>query len=216
MAYEALKRLPDPATTPAGPGFLSASITDNVAGLVHTLNNGSTVAVQYAGNYWTISIEYYALNRQELSSLMPFLCSVAGGFTPFYIQLPMFINPASGAWDISTATKRAEGAVSLGATDRQVVIPAWNTRGGTLAAGDMIKFTNSNKIYMVQHASLVSNVMTIDLHCPILDPTKIPTCGLEPNDIKFKVRQVGGTQSFVYQNNGLLEPFGISLTETMI
>ena len=218
MAYEALKQLPDPTTVPAGPGFLSAGLTDNTTGLVHSLNNGASVAVQYAGNFWTITIGYYALNPTEASTLIPFLNSVAGGFTNFYVQLPMFVNPKTGAWDQSTSTKRAEGRISIvsNSGDKQIQITSWNTAGGNISAGDMIKFTNSNKIYQVVSANLVSTTMTLELHCPIIERDKVSTAGLEPNGIKFRVRHEGTSIATSYQNNGLLEPFSITLRENIL
>lgn len=215
MAYESLKRLPDPTTAPAGPGFSDVTLSDNSTGLTHQLNNGVTVAVQYAGNFWTINISYPQLTTSEASVIMPFLNSCIGGFQNFYVQLPMFVNPKTGAWDISTAAKRAEGAITLGSSDRQVVISNWSSRGGNLSAGDMIKFTNSNKIYMIETASLVSNVMTLTLHCPLLEPAKIPTAGLEPNGIMFKVRCTNTQMPFQWQNSGLLASFNIALVESI-
>lgn len=218
MAYENLKRLPDPTTAPAGPGYLSVSLTDNTTGLVHALNNGGSVSVQYAGNYWTINIGYYSLNLTEAATIIPFMNSVSGGFVNFYVQLPMYVNPKTGAWDQSTAAKRREGAISIVSNSEQkkVLISGWNLAGGNISAGDMIKFTNSNKIYQVISTSLVSTDMTLELHCPIIEPSKISTCGIEPNDIKFRVRHTGNPVSQTFTNSGLLEPITFNLVENIL
>lgn len=216
MAYESIQRLPDPTTNPTGPGFTTAGLSDEATGLVHQLNNGSIVSVQYAGNFWNITITYPQLTTAEASVIMPFLNSVLGGFVNFYVQLPMFINPRTGAWDIATAAKRAEGAITLGSTDRQIIISNWSSRGGNLSPGDMIKFTNSNKIYQVQTVSLVSNVMTVNLHCPIIEPSKVATSGLEPNDIKFRVKLQAKQLSFTWNTSGLIEVPSIALTENIL
>lgn len=216
MPYENLPRLPDPTTTPAGPGFLSAGYSDTPAGMVHQLNTGGTVSVQYAGSAWSFNIAYPELTIQEGNTLYPWLVSFGGGFKNFYIQLPMFINPATGAWDTSTPAKIAQGAISLGATDRNVTISNWSSRGGNLSPGDMLKFTNSNKIYQVVSTLVISNVMILELNCPIAEPLKIPGGALEPNSIKFRVRLIGSAPTMEFTNKGLYAPVSISLRENII
>lgn len=215
MAYENLTRLPDPTTTPAGPGFMSVSLTDNSTGLLHALNTGGTVGVQYHGNFWTINISYQELTQSEGDPFLAVLSSLAGGFRNFYVQIPLYTNPKTGVWDTSTSAKIALGEISLGASDREVVISSWATRGGNLSAGDMLKFTNSNKIYRVVKTTLASGTMTLELHCPLLEKSKVATAGLEPNDIKFRVRMEQGNLANSFTNRGLYEGFSISLRENI-
>lgn len=215
MAYENLPRLPDPTTTPVGPGFTALGYTDNSAGLMHVLNTGGSVGVQYSGSYWTINISYPELTLQEASSFLAFLGTLGGGFKNFYVQLPMFVNPATGAWDTSTATKIAQGELNMGASDREIVITNWSSRGGDISSGDMLKLTNSNKIYRVAKTSLLSNTMTLELNCPLLEPAKLATAGLEPNNIKFRVRLEGGFPEVKFTNRGLYDPFSIQLRENI-
>lgn len=218
MAYENIPRLPDPTTVPAGPGFVSLNMTDNRPGLVHQLNNGGVVSVQFNGAYWTFQIGYHELTPQEGLLFFPFLNSVSGGFKDFYVQIPLYINPRTGVWDTSSATKIAEGGISMvTGADNKVSISNWPTRGGNLSVGDMIKFTNSNKIYQIHETSLVSNTMTLTLNCSVIEPSKISTAGLEPNDIKFRVRTLeGSTFSTQFTSRGLYEPFTLNLRENIL
>lgn len=216
MAYENLPRLPDPTTVPAGPGFVSLNMTDNIPGLVHQLNNGGVVSVQFNGAYWSFQIGYHELTPQEGLLFFPFLNSVAGGFKDFYVQIPLYINPRTGVWDVSTGTKTATGAITLVA-DNKVSISNWSTRGGDLSIGDMIKFTNSNKIYQIHDTTLVANTKTLTLNCAVIEPSKIPTAGLEPNDIKFRVRTVeGSTFTTQFTSRGLYEPFTLNIRENIL
>lgn len=218
MAYENLPRLPDPTTVPAGPGFVSLNMTDNIPGLVHQLNNGGVVSVQFNGAFWSFQIGYHELTPQEGLLFFPFLNSVAGGFKDFYVQIPLYINPRTGVWDVSTATKIAQGAIQIvPGSDNKVSISNWATRGGDLSIGDMIKFTNSNKIYQIVDTSLVSGTKTLTLNCSVIEPAKIPTAGLEPNDIKFRVRTVeGSTFTTQFTSRGLYEPFTLNVRENII
>lgn len=218
MAYENLPRLPDPTTVPAGPGFVSLNMTDNIPGLVHQLNNGGVVSVQFNGAFWSFQIGYHELTPQEGLLFFPFLNSVAGGFKDFYVQIPLFVNPRTGAWDVSTSTKIAQGAIQIvNGSDNKVSIANWSTRGGDLSVGDMIKFTTSNKIYQIQDTSLVSGTKTLTLNCAIIEPSKIATAGLEPNDIKFRVRTVeGSTFTTQFTSRGLYEPFTLNIRENIL
>lgn len=212
MAYLNIPRLPDPTTNPAGPGFTSIGLTNIATGMSHRLNNGGLVSVQFAGNYWTITIGFPELTPSQALTILPFLESVGGGFTDFYIQLPTHINPSSGLWDVSTSTKRCEGDITL-VTERSFSVSAWDTRGGNLSPGDLIKFTNSNKIYRVLYTTLVSNIFTATLSSPII--SNLTTAGLEPNSIKFKVKMPGFVSPQITKR-GVYDAFSIVLEENIL
>lgn len=217
MAYDTtLQRLPDPHTNPAGPGFISVSLADNSPGTLHDLNTGASIAVKFAGNYWTMSVGIPELFPEEADTIYPFLSAVSGGFENFYIQLPQYRNPKSGQWNIGTNALIAKGAITIGPTADTIVIPSWSTRGGNYSIGDMLKFDNSNKIYQVRNTSLVANTMTIRLNCHILQPTLIASAGFEPNDIKFRVRMTGGPISPQLTTRGLYEAMTINLKENIL
>jgi hypothetical protein len=216
MSYDnTLSRLPDPSTDPQGPGFLSAYLMDNSPGTIHRLNTGATLGVKYAGNYWTINISWPELFPEEAENLFPFLYSVSGGFEQFYVQLPQHAYPKTGAWDTSTNNFVAKGNISIGPTADTIIIPQWSTRGGDLSPLDTIKFDNSNKVYMVRSRKVESDVATIRLNCDILEPQLIPSAGLQPNDILFKVRMTG-TIAPVLTARGLYESIQVTLEENIL
>lgn len=216
MPYENLPRLPDPTTVPEGPGFLTQSIIDNSPGMVHNLNNGGSISVKFAGNYWTINIAYPQLTISEMDTLLPFLYSLQGAFSNFYVQLPIHDNPRAGAW----ATTPPAGDVSIGSSNNQVEIANWasaiSNAGSTLNTGDMLKFTNTNKIYMIVGMSLLADTMTLTLNSEVTDVAAMAAATIEPNDIKFRVRQVGKMPSVLLNADGLYESFSLSLRENIL
>lgn len=214
MAYDStLGRLPDPATNPAGPGFVSLTIHNDSPGMMQRLNDGSTISIRFGGDAWEFNIGFPELTIVEAKAIQPFLMS-HGPFETFYIQIPTAIEPASGAWDVSTILLRAEGSLTMGATAFEVNIPAYSTRGGTLEAGDYLKFTNINKIYLITATELNADVLTMTLHSEIQDTVAIITAGLEPNDIRFRVRQEK-TPNFSLNTEGLYAAFTIKLRENI-
>lgn len=216
MAYDILPELPTPNTIPAGPGFVSMTLTDNAPGMIHPLNSGGTIAVKISGNYWTVVIAYPQLTIAEGNTIIPFLYSLQGPFTNFYAQLPIYINPTAGAW----AAVPAAAEVSMGAAANQVVITNWAANilasGSTLGAGDMLKFTNTNKIYMVVATSLVGDSMTITLNTEVSDTAAMAAATIEPNDIKFRVRLNGEGPAFALTADGLYAPFSLTLRENVL
>lgn len=214
MSYENLPRLPDPTTNPEGPGFQSLSFLDNAPGMMHPLNDGSSIWVGFSGNYWTITIGYNSLQFSEGETLVAFLLGLKGGFTNFYVQLPNLVAPKTGPWDETTSTKIALGEIALGTTDDTIVIDDWSTRGGSISVGDALKFTNSNKIYIVTSVSLVGELMTIRLNCSIIELSKLATAGLEMNDIKFRVR-TEANYPIQMRADGLYEPITLNLRENI-
>jgi hypothetical protein len=59
--------------------------------------------------------------------------------------------------------------------------------------------------------------MTVMLSAPILEPAKIPTAGLEPNGIMFRVRtQEGFSLKPEFTTRGLYSAFSITLKESIL
>jgi hypothetical protein len=215
MSYETLGRLPDPTTNPAGPGFVSQQILDNTPGMMHNLNHGGSVSVKFSGSYWTIDIGYPQLTISQANTIIPFIYSLQGGFTNFYVQLPTMANPQTGAW---VSNGIVAGNVSMGTNSNQLSIANWSTRGtgNELNPGDMLKLTNHNKIYMITNTSLTADIMTLTLNCDVLDPTQVAVASIQPNDIKFRVRQKGAAPGFSLTPEGLYNAFSLSLRENFL
>jgi hypothetical protein len=215
MSYDSnLLRLPDPTTNPAGPGFVAVSLQDNKPGLLHELNDGTTVSVSYAGSYFTINISYPELTVAQASSFFPTIAYLTGGFSNFYVQLPQYVNPSTGAWATGNNTLIAKGNISIGSRPNEIVIPNWSTRGGDYTAGSMLKFDNSKKLYLVAYTSMVGDTKTIGLHCDILQPGLIPTAGFEPNNLRFRVRMVQAALPQLTAK-GVYDAFNISVRENI-
>jgi hypothetical protein len=217
MAYDSnLGRLPDPTTIPAGPGFVSQQILDNTPGMIHNLNTGGSVSVKFSGSYWTINIGYPQLTIAQSNEIISFIYGLQGGFTNFYVQLPNKANPASGAWG---ATGITVGNLTNGTNTNQVDVQNWDNRGAgnELEVGDMIKFTVSNKIYLIVATDYVSaavGTQTLTLNSD--RPSNMAASDLEPNGIQFRVRIRGNPPAFNLNPDGLYEGFSLSLRENIL
>ena len=217
MSYDNLQRLPDPNTSPTGPGFVSQSLLPNTPGMVHPLNSGESVSVKFAGDYWNITLGYPQLTVAEGSTIFPFLYSLQGGFTNFYVQLPTMANPTTGAWGAGLHTD-VFGAGNLTAPlSNQLAISSWSSVSGAndLSVGDPIKIS-SMKIFLIVGTDLNADVMTLTLSSDIPDTSLLVGAGVQPNDIRFRVKLKGKTPSAVLDADGLYAAFSLSLRENTL
>jgi hypothetical protein len=222
MSYDLVQwaRMPDPNTTPAGPGFISLAVVPVDPGMIHPLNSGSTVSVRYpGGSYWSIEIAFPELDIAEARSIQPFLYSLQGAFTNFYISLPTYTDPFTGAWDISTPTRQAYQKLRTNSESNSFDIIDWasvSSTGNYITAGDVLKIDNSHKIYYVTSVYLESDVLTVMLNCDVINPINLASSKLQMNDILFKVRSTGAIPALKLGNNGLYAPFSLSLRENIL
>lgn len=216
MSYDAnTLRLPDPNTTPAGPGWNKQNLADVVPGMIHPLNGPTVISVQNGGQYWKIDISYPELTEAEAQELLSFLYSIQGPFTPFYIQLPNLINPATGAWSLSTNDEKGLGNITLGSA-KKIVIANASALGGTFTPGDALKLSNTNKIYRIVKVETVSTTLEVTLNCDIQSPSTIDTfTELEPNDVRFRVKLIGNPPTIGLNTSGLIPSISLDMRESI-
>jgi len=221
MAYDlSLGRLPDPTTPIKGPGFKTQQILPNDPGMIHQLNSGASIGVRFpGGNFWEIELSYGALTIAQAKPLKNFLYSLQGGFKNFYVSLPIEAYPATGQWDTNTGATNSIRTTSL---SNSIDIINWDTisaGGNNLSPGDLIKLSNSNKIYAItstNYGTASLGTLTVVLNCDVLNPNSIPAASLEGSILKFRVKLVGGVPAFRLNSNGLYEPITLSLKENIL
>lgn len=219
MAYDSNTfRLPDPSINPNAPGFMSVGLKDNAVGTRNKLNTGGAIQVSFAGNYWDFMIEYPALTEKEARFIQPLLNYTQAKKKPIYVQLPQYVEPITGPW----SGDFAQGQVSLGDTADTLLVPNWASRGGDLSPGDMLKLSNSHKIYQVVtktisdgSGGIAAGTGIILLHCDVLEPNKVPTCALEPNDIKFRCDLID-IPTFTLMETGFYSAVSVTFEENIL
>lgn len=212
MAYDTnILRLPDPNTVPPGPGFTGVALTNNSPGTIHNLNTGASIGVKFEGSYWTFSINYPEMYPDEADTIVPLLQSLSGGFQTIYVQLPQHIHPKNGPIPSSHA-----GNISLDPSRADAVIVSdWATFGLELTTGDMIKFTDSNKVYqivLVQNTGVNKRLILNDY---VLDRNSIATSGFETGGLLFRVRMEGSINPQL-TSRGLYEGFSVNFRENIL
>ena len=123
--------------------FSNLTLTSNVPTLITRSLNGREERAQIATQFWSFSASFSNLTDTQRRQLLGFIMSKRGAYSSFTIELPDTLDDSSGAYTgtITTTTATA-GALSFTAT-----VASNNTL--ILRSGDMIKFANHDKVYMV-------------------------------------------------------------------
>lgn len=214
MAYNAtIPQLPDPTTTPVGPGWASQRIYDTAPVQSTALNGGSTIAVYQGGNYWNISLTYNSMLPSTYEQLGAFFSSLQGAASRFYVRLPDKANPKTGPW-VGTGTQLGLGRISK-INDTTIEVADKATLGGTLSVGDYLKLSGNDRIYRVVKVEDNGSAVRYTFHCVIDSPIDNST-ELEPNDIKFKCVLTSDKPAEEVNASGLVQGFTLTLRGTVL
>lgn len=139
--------------------FTDCSISSNTPTLVTRSINGVEERATIAGQYWTVAATFRNISDSERRQLLGFIMKSRGPYSTFDLTLPTTLDDSTGNYTgtITVATATA-GNLSFTAT-----VSASNT--SILKAGDFIKFSNHNKVYMVtDDATSVGTNLTVNVY----------------------------------------------------
>jgi hypothetical protein len=127
-------------TYPADPVFNGVNFNSVHYNLSSTSVSGRTQVRNIGGQRFEFSATYPALTRTQFAPVMAFIMAQRGMAETFTIVLP----------EISTKSGNASGTVqTVGADVIGETSIAIDGLSGTLKAGDVIKFANHTKVYMI-------------------------------------------------------------------
>jgi hypothetical protein len=171
-------------TYPTTPVFNAVNFTSQYFNLSSETISGRIQVRNIGGQRFSFSANYPPMTRSEFQPVSAFIIKQRGMAETFTIVLPE-ISEASGT---ASGTLAANGTGSIGATSIAV-----DGITGTLKAGDMIKFANHNKAYMI----------TADLSGPgtlEFEPALISAVALDEvityDNVPFTVRLSNDVQEF--------------------
>lgn len=127
--------------------------------------SGKRSVKQFAAQYFTFSVQMPPMNQADFMEFYSFLVKQKGSFDTFTFQYPLENQGVDkGQTDIAV-----NGSASAGAT--QVPMDGFSTStNDVLKAGDLIKFANHNKIYMItddENANSSGEVAAVDIEPPL-------------------------------------------------
>tara|TARA_E500000178_G_scaffold272147_1_gene270260 strand:- start:3073 stop:3663 length:591 start_codon:yes stop_codon:yes gene_type:complete len=121
--------------------FATASITSSNTTRVSESLSRKAHRRSIGGQHWMIQLSSKTLDRAELGALYSFLVKQQGQFANFFVIPPIYS---------STASTNASGTPTITETFAAGQSQVRSQGGsGSLKAGDFIKFSNHDKVYML-------------------------------------------------------------------
>ena len=130
---------------PTNPNFRSLNFKDNRPTLVNQTLSGKKQVRQIGSQYFSFTVSMPPLQQEKAQEIFAFLQKQKGAVENFTI-VPPLDNLGSGKseTDIQVVGSHVSG-------DASILIDGFTAnQTGSLKAGDLIKFANHSKVYMVQ------------------------------------------------------------------
>jgi len=171
-------------TYPATPVFNSVGFTSEYFNLSSQTISGRMQVRNIGGQRFRFTASYPPLSRAEFAPVNAFIMSQRGMAETFTIVLPE-VSTKSGT---ATGTLSASANAAIGATTLAVTGIT-----GTLKAGDLIKFANHSKVYMITADRAGAGTLTF---FPGLVSAVINTEQITYNNVPFTARLNNDVQEF--------------------
>jgi len=147
--------------------------------------SGKKLARQIDGQRWGFTARVITAKRSDVyGDLMAFIVKQRSGKENFTI-IPPEVEDARG-----TASGIPHGTASAGDTS----ITLGGTGTGTLKAGDMIKFSNHDKVYMVVADQSDISTGTLTIEPPLT--TAVSSSNIQFDNVPFTVHLTNDVQEF--------------------
>jgi len=180
-------------TYPSTPEFQAINVTSRHSNLMSETVSGKMQVRAIGGQRWSFSAKYNPMTREEFNPVFAFIFSQQGRLGTFDITPPV-ISSTTGT---ATGTMSANGAAVAGVTT--VAIDGIT---GTIKAGDFIKFSGHDKVYMVTAERDGAGDMTIE---PQLREAVADDEPITYNDVPFKMRLENDVQQYSLSANEYYE-----------
>ena len=169
---------------PTSPVARSASINSQQNTIVSVTASGRKQARQIDGQRFAITLQYPPMSRSEFSPIKAFIMKQRSQLESFTVIPPTESN-AQG-----TASGTPTGTASSGATS----ITLGGTGTGTLLAGDYIKFSNHDKVYMVVADNSDISTGTLTIEPPLR--TAVSATDITYDNVPFTVSLTNDIQEY--------------------
>ena len=130
---------------PTTVNFASIQFKDNRPTLLNQTLSGKKSVRQIGGQYFSFTVQMPPMKQENAQSYFAFLQKQKGSFEDFTIAAPLDnLGAAKSETDIKAAGSHTAG-------DGSIALDGFTAnQSGCLKAGDLIKFANHSKVYMVQ------------------------------------------------------------------
>jgi hypothetical protein len=179
---------------PTSPEFKAINITSKHSNLVSETVSGKVQVRALGGQKWSFTAKYNPMTRAEFMPVYAFVTALQGRYGTFTIV------------PTATGTVTVNGAHTAG--DTTIAITGLT---GTLKAGDFIKFSTHDKVYMVTADLTGSGTLSIE---PGIVVNVASGSGVTYNSVPFKMRLNNDVQEYSLSANEYYE-YEIDMEEVL-
>ena len=140
--------------------FTTLNWNSNVTVRETTSITGKVQRSKTGGQYWSFVLQSPPLDRADFMSIYSFIVSQNGAFESFTVVPPVVGSTTGTMTATVTLTGNSPATVPVGSSTIKVASTG-NT--GTLKKGDIIKFSNHDKVYMLTSDTTFDGSSTVDL-----------------------------------------------------
>ena len=131
-------------TFPTDPNFRALQFKDNRPILLNQTLSGKKSARQIGAQYFSFTVQMPPVDQLKAQEIFAFLSKQKGGYENFDITAPLDnLGASKSETDILVNGVHA-------VSDNTIAMDGFSQTTGALKAGDLIKFANHSKVYMVE------------------------------------------------------------------
>tara|TARA_E500000318_G_scaffold17700_1_gene17962 strand:+ start:14018 stop:14635 length:618 start_codon:yes stop_codon:yes gene_type:complete len=200
-------------TFPLQAGFRTTNFSSQTTSRVTVSVSGKTQRIKTGQQFFTFKLKSPKMTRLQVDADFSFIAAQDGQVESFTIVPPVISSSkgtASGTVTVVNATSSAP-VLSLAAGSKNVGVSGGS---GTLKKGDLIKFSNHDKVYMLtEDANLDgSTVDQLSFYPPLTTALTGGGQTITYNSVPFKVYLNSDTATFSTSTDGLHQ-YEISVNE---
>lgn len=178
-------------TFPSTPGFQAIGLKMNDPTIIFRAQNGRRVARKVSGHLWTFTLSYPPTKRDLLYPVVGAIAKAQGQYQTFTVIPPNLANPSgTQISDTTVAASKVIGSTAIDLTGATI--------GSTFKAGDVIKFSNHTKVYMITDNAIAdgSGNVTVNIVPPLVSAITMATHTAKHKDVPFTVALSNNIQEF--------------------
>ena len=177
----------------ASKGYKALDWQSNTNSRVTKAVSGKTQRIKTGSQHWSFKLQSPAMTRADFMTDYSFVVQLDGQVTAFTI-VPPEIGTTRGT---ATGTLTNDATVALGQSAAQT-----DGGSGTLKKGDLIKFSNHDKVYMLTADVTISGTNdAINFYPPLVTGITSSTT-ITYNNVPIKVFQDKDQLKFITQADG--------------
>lgn len=174
---------------PTSPPFKAVNLRMIDPSIIFRSQSGKRIVRKVSGQYWMFTLKYPPKKRSEFSAVIGALAKAQGQYQTFAIIPPNLATPeGTQLSDTTVQNTVSAGNVSVNLQGASA--------GATFKAGDVVKFSNHTKVYMITDDATADGggLATIFINPPLLESLPATTTTAKHSNVPFNVSLSGSVQ----------------------